>query len=280
MVTEKVNLTYRIGDLEVNRLGFGGMQLTGKGVWGEVPDRENGIKVLQKAVEMGVNFIDTADSYGPYTNEKLIADALHPYKENLVIATKSGLERPGPDKWVPNGDPSHIKKGIEGSLERLQVEQIDLWQLHRIDSKVRIRETLRPVIDAVEAGKIKYVGLSEVTVDQIKEVKDILPIVSVQNRYNLGDREWEEVLDYTTENGLAFIPWFPLASGPDKMQEKIENIANKYDATTAQIALAWLMKRAENILLIPGTKSLDHLAENIKAAEIELTDEEFEALSK
>ncbi|UII23775.1 aldo/keto reductase [Fulvivirga ligni] len=280
MVTEKVNLTYKIGDLEVNRLGFGGMQLTGKGVWGEVPDRENGIKVLQQAVEMGVNFIDTADSYGPYTNEKLIADALHPYKEGLVIATKSGLERPGPDNWVPNGSPDHIKKGIEGSLERLNVDQIDLWQLHRIDSKVPVRETLRPVIDAVEAGKIKYVGLSEVTVDQIKEVKDILPIVSVQNRYNLGDREWEKVLDYTTEKGLAFIPWFPLASGPDKMQEKIEKIANKYDATTAQIALAWLMKRAENILLIPGTKSLDHLAENIKAAEIELTDEEFEALSK
>ncbi|UII24697.1 aldo/keto reductase [Fulvivirga maritima] len=280
MVTEKVNLTYKIGDLEVNRLGFGGMQLTGKGVWGEVPDRENGLKVLQKAVELGVNFIDTADSYGPYTNEKLIADALHPYKEGLVIATKSGLERPGPDNWVPNGDPSHIKKAIAGSMERLQVEQIDLWQLHRIDSKVPVRETLEPVIKAVEDGKIKYVGLSEVTVDQIKEVQDLLPIVSVQNRYNLGDREWEEVLDYTTENGLAFIPWFPLASGPDKMQEKIESIAKKHSATTAQIALTWLLKRAENILLIPGTKSLEHLEENIKATEIELTDSEFEALSK
>ncbi|MBL3655523.1 aldo/keto reductase [Fulvivirga sediminis] len=280
MVTEKLNLTYKIGDLEVNRLGFGGMQLTGKGVWGEVPDRENGLKVLQRAVELGVNFIDTADSYGPYTNEKLVADALHPYKDGLVIATKSGLERPGPDEWVPNGDPDHIRKGIEGSLERLQVDQIDLWQLHRIDSKVPVRETLEPVIKAVEDGKIKYVGISEVTVDQIKEVQDLLPIVSVQNRYNLGDREWEEVLDYTTENGLAFIPWFPLASGPDKMQEKIESIAKKYDATTAQIALAWLMKRAENILLIPGTKSLEHLEENIKAAEIELTDSEFEALSK
>ncbi|GAA5039341.1 oxidoreductase [Marivirga lumbricoides] len=280
MVTEKVNSTYKIGDLEVNRLGFGGMQLTGKGVWGEVPNRENGLKVLQRAVELGVNFIDTADSYGPYTNEKLIADALHPYKEGLVIATKSGLERPGPDEWVPNGDPAHIRKGIEGSLERLQVKQIDLWQLHRIDSKVPVRETLEPVIKAVEDGKIKYVGLSEVTVDQIKEVQELLPIVSVQNRYNLGDREWEKVLDYTTENGLAFIPWFPLASGPDKMQDKIEKIAKKYDATTAQIALAWLMKRAENILLIPGTKSLDHLEENIKATEIELTDSEFEALSK
>lgn len=280
MVTENVNLTYKIGDLEVNRLGYGGMQLTGPGIWGDAPDRKTAIKVLQKAVESGVNFIDTADSYGPLTNEKLIADALHPYKDGLVIATKSGLERPGPDKWVPNGSPEHIRQGIEGSLKRLKVDQIDLWQLHRIDSKVPVEETLKPVIEAVEAGKIKYVGLSEVDVKQIKKVEAILPIVSVQNLYNLGDRQWEEVVDYTASKGMAFIPWFPLASGPEKMEEKIKSIAEKHNATTAQIALAWLLKRSDNILLIPGTKSLNHLEENLKASEIELSDEEFELLAK
>tara|TARA_R110002020_G_scaffold154714_2_gene334910 strand:+ start:59493 stop:60341 length:849 start_codon:yes stop_codon:yes gene_type:complete len=281
MIQEKVNLKYKIGgDLEVNRLGYGGMQLTGEGVWGDVKNRENAIKILQKAVESGVNFIDTADSYGPFTNEELIQDALYPYKQDLVIATKAGLERPGPNQWEPNGHPDHIRECIDGSLKRLKIGQIDLWQLHRIDPDVDVEETLQPVIHAVAAGKIKYVGLSEVTVDQIKKVQEILPIVSVQNQYNLGDRQWEDVLDYTAANGLAFIPWFPLASGPDKMKEKIKSIAEKHDATIAQIALAWLLKRSDNILLIPGTKSLDHLASNIKATEIELTDEEFETLSK
>jgi pyridoxine 4-dehydrogenase len=279
MISEKVNLTYKIGDLEVNRMGYGGMQLTGKGVWGEVPDRENGIKVLQKAVELGVNFIDTADSYGPHTNEKLIADALYPYKKGLVIATKSGLVRPGPDQWEPNGDPGHIREGIEGSLKHLKLDQIPLWQLHRIDPKVPVGETLQPVIKAVEEGKIKYIGLSEVDVDQIKQVEKILPVVSVQNRYNLGDRKWEEVVDYTASKGMAFIPWFPLASGPDKMTGKVEAVAKEHGATTAQVALAWLLKRSENILLIPGTKSIDHLQENLKATNIELTDEEFQSLS-
>jgi pyridoxine 4-dehydrogenase len=279
MISEKVNLTYKIGDLEVNRMGYGGMQLTGKGVWGEVPDRENGIKVLQKAVELGVNFIDTADSYGPHTNEKLIADALYPYKKGLVIATKSGLVRPGPDQWEPNGDPGHIHEGIEGSLKRLKTDQIPLWQLHRIDQKVPVEETLQPVVKAVEEGKIKHVGLSEVDVDRIKQVEKILPVVSVQNRYNLGDRKWEEVVDYTASKGMAFIPWFPLASGPDKMTGKVEAVAKEHGATTAQVALAWLLKRSENILLIPGTKSIDHLQENLKATNIELTDEEFQSLS-
>ena len=280
MVSEKVNLTYKIGDVTVNRLGYGGMQLTGKGIWGDAPDREGAIKLLQRAVELGVNFIDTADSYGPLTNEKLIADALHPYKDGLFIATKSGLERPGPDQWTPNGSPDHIRKGIEGSLKRLKVDQIDLWQLHRIDPKVPVEETLKPVIEAVEAGKIRYVGISEVTVGQIKKVMDILPIVSVQNRYNLGDREWEKVLDFTAENGLAFIPWFPLASGPDKMKEKVQAIAKKHGASTAQIALAWLLKRSENIMLIPGTKSISHLEDNLKAADIELSEEDFDSLTK
>lgn len=273
--------TFKLGGtLEINRLGYGGMQLTGKGVFGEVADRENAKKVLQAAVAGGVNFIDTAEAYGPKTNEALIADALQPYKQDLVIATKGGFVRPGPDHWVPNGKPDFIRENIEGSLERLQVDTIDLWQLHRIDPNTPVAETLQPVIAAVKAGKIRYVGLSEVTVDQIKQVQQILPIVSVQNLYNLGERKWEDVLDYTTEQNLAFIPWFPLASGPQKMEDKIKAIADKHQATTAQIALAWLLKRADNILLIPGTKSVAHLEENLKAAEVELTAEEFEALSK
>jgi len=273
--------TFKLGGtLEINRLGYGGMQLTGKGVFGEVDDRENAKKVLQAAVAGGVNFIDTAEAYGPKMNETLIADALHPYKSDLVIATKGGFVRPGPDKWVPNGKPDFIRENIEGSLERLQVDTIDLWQLHRIDPNTPVEETLQPVIAAVKAGKIRYVGLSEVTVDQIKQVQQMLPIVSVQNLYNLGERKWEEVLDYTTEQNLAFIPWYPLASGPQKMADKIKAIADKHQSTTAQIALAWLLKRADNILLIPGTKSVAHLEENLKAAEVELTDEEFDTLSK
>jgi pyridoxine 4-dehydrogenase len=273
--------TFKVGgDIEINRLGYGGMQLTGKGVWGDAPDRETAKKVLQAAVEAGVNFIDTADSYGPHTNEVLIADALHPYPKNLLIATKGGFERTGPNKWVVNGDPKHIKEAIEGSLKRLKVDVIDLWQLHRFDSKFPIAETLGPVVDAVKAGKIRYVGLSEVDVKQIESAEKVTPIVSVQNLYNLGNRQWESVLDYTVQRGMAFIPWYPLASGPDKLKDKITSIAEKHQATTAQIALAWLAKRASNILLIPGTSSLEHLKENLGAADIELSDEDFAALSE
>jgi len=274
------NTTFKLGELEINRLGYGAMQLTGNGVFGEVEDRENAIKVLQEAVANGVNFIDTAEAYGPKLNESLIADALHPYKHDLLIATKGGFDRPGPNNWVPNGNPEKIRQDIEGSLQRLKVESIDLWQLHRIDPKVNVADTLAPVIEAVKEGKIKYVGLSEVTIDQIKQVQDILPIVSVQNMYNLANRQWESVLDFTAEQGLAFIPWFPLASGPAKLEDKIKAIAEKHQATTAQIALAWLLKRSSNILLIPGTKSIVHLKENLKAAEIELTDAEFESLAQ
>lgn len=274
------NTTFKLGELEINRLGYGAMQLTGNGVFGEVEDRENAIKVLQEAVANGVNFIDTAEAYGPKFNESLIADALHPYKHDLLIATKGGFDRPGPNNWVPNGNPEKIRQDIEGSLQRLKVDSIDLWQLHRIDPKVNVADTLAPVIEAVKEGKIKYVGLSEVTIDQIKQVQDILPIVSVQNMYNLANRQWESVLDFTAEQGLAFIPWYPLASGPAKLEDKIKAIAEKHQATTAQIALAWLLKRSSNILLIPGTKSIVHLKENLKAAEIELTDAEFESLAK
>ena len=275
----KNTLNYKIGGIEINRLGYGAMQLTGKGVFGEVADRENAKKVLQAAVEAGVSFIDTAEAYGPKLNETLIAEALHPYKAGLLIATKGGFNRPGPGQWIPNGSPDYITQNIEGSLKRLKVDTIDLWQLHRIDPNVDVEETLAPVADAVKAGKIRYVGLSEVSIDQIKQVQKILPIVSVQNMYNLVDRQWENVLDYTEQQGLAFIPWFPLASGPDKLEAKIKSIAATHQATTAQIALAWLLKRSSNILLIPGTKSITHLHENLKAADIVLSEEEYATLS-
>lgn len=268
------------GDLTIDRLGYGAMQLTGPGVFGEASDREKAKKVLQEAVASGVNFIDTAEAYGPKLNESLIADALYPYKNNLVIATKGGFNRPGPNQWIPNGDPSYIKSNIEGSLKRLKTDTIDLWQLHRIDPNFPVEETLKPVAEAVREGKIRHVGLSEVSIEQIERAEKVLPIVSVQNLYNLGNRQWEEVLDYTTKRGIAFIPWYPLASGPQTLADKIGKIAQAHNATIAQIALAWLLKRAENILLIPGTSSVQHLQENIKAGEIELTDEEFEALSK
>lgn len=275
-----MNLTFKLGDIEINRMGYGAMQLTGQGVFGEVEDRENAKKVLQAAVANGVNFIDTAEAYGPKFNELLIADALHPYPSGLLIATKGGFDRTGPNKWVPNGHPEKIKADIEGSLERLNVKQLDLWQLHRIDPNVDVKKTLAPVIEAVKAGKIKQVGLSEVGVNEIKQVQDLLPIASVQNMYNLGDRKWEDVLDYTAEQGLAFIPWFPLASGPTKLEDKIKAIAAAHQATTAQIALAWLLQRSDNILLIPGTKSIAHLEENLKAADINLSAAEFETLSR
>ena len=268
------------GDMEINRLGYGGMQLTGTGVWGDPADRENAKKVLQAAVAGGVNFIDTADAYGPHTNETLIADALSPYPQGLVIATKGGFMRTGPGVWVTNGRPDYIREAIEGSLQRLQVKCIDLWQLHRFDPKVPIEETLAPVAEAVKAGKIKHVGLSEVGIEQIERAGKVLPIVSVQNLYNLGERKWEDVLDYTARRNLAFIPWYPLASGPAKLETKINAIAQKHRATTAQIALAWLLHRSPNILLIPGTKSLMHLRENMDAANFRLTEEELGELGK
>lgn len=280
MKTATDNLSYQLGDISIHRMGYGAMQLTGPGVFGEAADRENAKKVLQAAVAAGVNFIDTAEAYGPQLNESLIADALHPYKKGLVIATKGGFRRPGPNEWVADGDPAFIRENIEGSLRRLKVDVIDLWQLHRIDPKVPVEASLGPVAEAVEAGKIRYVGLSEVTIPQIEQAEKVLPIVSVQNLYNLGDRQWEDIVDYTAKRGIAFIPWFPLASGPDTLAERIGRIARAHQATVAQIALAWLLKRSPNILLIPGTRSVGHLEENLKAAEIVLSDEEFEELSR
>ncbi|HEY9260639.1 aldo/keto reductase [Chitinophaga sp.] len=272
--------TFRLGnEFNINRVGYGAMRLAGHGAFGDAADRPNSIKVLQHAVAEGVNFIDTAAAYGPELNERLIGDALHPYQKGLVIATKGGFRRPNAEQWIPDGSPAWITKNIDDSLRNLRVDHIDLWQLHRIDPNVPVEETLSAVAAAVKAGKIKHVGLSEVSVAQIQQAAKVLPIVSVQNLYNLGNRQWEDVLDYTTQQGIAFIPWYPLAAGPQSLEEKISHIAARYNATTAQIALAWLLKRAANILLIPGTKSLTHLDENLKAGTIELTAEDFALLS-
>lgn len=272
--------TFRLGDeFNINRVGYGAMQLAGPRAFGEAADRANSIRVLQQVVASGVNFIDTAAAYGPETNERLIADALHPYKKDLLIATKGGFQRPSAEQWISDGSAAWITKNIDDSLKNLKVDHIDLWQLHRIDPKVPIEETLAAVAAAVKAGKVKHVGLSEVSVAQIQQAEKVLPIVSVQNLYNLGNRQWEDVLDYTTQKGIAFIPWYPLASAPQSLEAKISSIAGRYNATTAQIALAWLLKRAANILLIPGTKSIAHLEENLKAGTIELTAEDFALLS-
>lgn len=272
--------TYKIGgQLEINRMGYGSMQLTGPGVWGDAPDRELAKRVLLSAVESGVNFIDTADSYGPHTNEKLIREALSLHYPDIVVATKGGLERTGPNQWPVNGRPEHIRQTIDDSLQRLGKDEIQLWQLHRIDPDIPIEETLGPVAEAVKAGKILHVGLSEAGISDIERAEKVVPIASVQNLYNLSERKWESVVDYTAERGLAFIPWYPLASGPDKLQTKIGALAQKYQATPAQVALAWLLKRSPNILLIPGTKSLQHLQENLAAVGIRLSDEDVESLT-
>lgn len=277
----EVNLTFVLGgDTKVNRIGYGAMQLTGEGVWGDAPRREEAMRVLKAAVEAGVNFIDTADAYGPHTNEVLIQEALSADYGHITIATKGGFERPGPGEWVTNGQPEYIRQAIEGSLQRLKRKQIDLWQLHRVDAKVPVEETLKPVVAAVKAGKIKHVGLSEVGIEDIERAEKVIPIVSVQNMYNLGERKWDDVVDYTARRNMAFIPWYPLASGPDTLKGKIGTIASKHGATVAQIALAWLLKRSPNILLIPGTSSLEHLKENLAAGKIDLSDEDFAALSE
>jgi aryl-alcohol dehydrogenase-like predicted oxidoreductase len=268
------------GDIVINRMGYGAMRLAGKGAFGDIKDRETAKKVLQAAVAGGVNFIDTAEAYGPKLNESLIAEALHPYQKGLVIGTKGGFVRPNADQWITNGKPDHIRENIEGSLKRLKVDTIDLWQLHRIDPQTPVEETLTPVAAAVKAGKIRHVGLSEVTVEQIERAEKVVPIASVQNLYNLGNRQWESVLDYTVKRQIAFIPWYPLAASPESLAGKISGIAAAHNATVAQIALAWLLRRANNILLIPGTSSLDHLQENLDAADIVLSDKEFEELSK
>jgi len=266
------------GDLDVNRLGYGAMRITGKGIWGPPENKEEAIKVLKRAVELGVNFIDTADSYGPHVSEELIAEALYPYPADLVIATKGGLERTGPDQWPVNSHPDHLKEALEGSLKRLRLERIDLYQLHRIDPKVPAEQTFEFLKKAQEEGKVKHIGLSEVSVDDIKKAQKYFEVVSVQNKYSVDNRDWESVLAYCRDNNIAFIPWFPLSAGNVDAEEKIKLVGEKHQATAHQVALSWLLHHSDNILLIPGTSSVKHLEENMQAANVELTEGDMEIL--
>jgi pyridoxine 4-dehydrogenase len=267
------------GDLTVNRLGFGAMRITGKGVWGPPADRDECVRVLRRAAELGVNFIDTADSYGPYVSEEIIHEALHPY-DGLVIATKAGLLRTGPDVWVPLGYPSYLRQECLMSLRRLGVDRIDLFQLHRIDANYPLADQVGELAKLKDEGKIRHIGLSEVDVDQLKAAQEITEIVSVQNMYNLTSRGAEPLLDAATGQGIGFIPWFPLAAGPLAAPDgPLQRIAADHDATPSQLALAWLLKRSPVMLPIPGTSRVAHLEENVAAAQITLSDDEFETLS-
>jgi len=258
-------------DLRIARLGFGAMRITGKGIWGPPPDRPQAIQVLRSAVELGINFIDTADSYGPGVSEEIIAEALHPYPVGLVIATKGGFERPGPNRWVENGKPEHLKSACEGSLRRLRLDRIDLYQLHRIDPKVPAEDQLGALKDLQAQGKIRHIGLSEVSVRQIRHARTVVPVVSVQNRYSLTDRGSEDVLEYCEQEGIGFIPWFPLAAGKlSGADSPISRVATRQKATPSQVALAWLLARSSVILPIPGTSNVEHLAENVAAAGLKL----------
>ncbi len=269
------------GDLTVSRLGFGSMQLTGDGVWGYPKDIDGAKAVLKRAVELGVDFIDTADSYGPYVAEELIQQALHPYKDGLVIATKAGLTRTGPNEWPPVGRPEYLRQECEMSLRRLKLDTIDLFQLHRIDEKVPLEDQVGEFKKLQDEGKIRHIGLSEVSVDQLKQAQQIAEIVSVQNLYNLAKRDAEDLLNYSEANGIGFIPWFPLATGGlAKPGGKLDELAKKHDASPSQLALAWLLKRSPVMLPIPGTKSVDHLEDNMKAADLELTDDEVAELEQ
>ena len=267
------------GDLSVHRLGYGAMRITGKGIWGPPADLETARQVLRRAVELGVDFIDTADSYGPFVSEDLIREALHPY-DGVVVATKGGLTRNGPDSWEQVGRPEYLRQCVEMSLHRLDVERIDLWQLHRIDKLVAVEDSLGAVKELQDAGKIRHIGLSEVSVQEIEQAREVVDVVSVQNLYNLGNRQSEEVLQYCEREGIAFIPWFPVAAGDlAKPGGLLDEIAAEHHATHAQLALAWLLRRSPVMLPIPGTGSVAHLEENCAAAQVELTDEEYAALT-
>jgi aryl-alcohol dehydrogenase-like predicted oxidoreductase len=275
------NKTFKIAkELEVNRFGYGAMRITGKGIWGEPENEQEAIKVLKKAVEMSVNFIDTADSYGPYVSEKLIAKALYPYPKNLVIATKGGFERTGPDQWVINAKPDHLKEALEGSLKRLKVDRIDLYQLHRIDPKVPFDETIGFLKEAQQKGMIRYIGLSEVGEDDIKKAQEQVEIVSVQNKYSLTYRKWEKELEYCTKNNIAFIPWNPIIASRLNPDATISEMARKYDVSQQQLILKWLFNHAPNILLIPGTSKVNHLEENLNAYNIDLSEEDLERINE
>jgi pyridoxine 4-dehydrogenase len=274
--------TFKIGnDLEVNRLGFGAMRLTGKGIWGEPQDPDEARRVLKRAVELGVNFIDTADSYGPDVSERLIGETLSPFPKGLVVATKGGLTRQGPDKWTPDGRPDYLAKEVEKSLRLLKTEVIDLWQLHRIDPKVPVEQSLEPIVKLKQQGKIRHIGLSEVKPKEIDRARKVVEIVSVQNLYNVGDRQHEDVLEYCERHNIAFIPWFPVAAGKlARPGGKLDEIAKRHDATVAQLSIAWLLNRSAVMLPIPGTSSVSHLEENMKAADLALSEVEMKEIEK
>jgi pyridoxine 4-dehydrogenase len=265
-------------EISVNRLGYGAMRLTGSGIWGPPKDRKAALAVLRRAVELGVNFIDTADSYGPQVSEELIAEALFPYPSDLVIATKGGWERPGPNQWTHNASPAHLRNAVEGSLKRLRVKRIDVYQLHAPDHVVSFDDSVRTLADLRSEGKIRMVGLSNVTEEHIERARKIVPIVSVQNRYSFADREWDYVVDYCERNSIVFIPWFPLGAGRIA-GEVLDRIAKAHHAGPTQVALSWLLWRSPAILPIPGTSSIEHLEQNIAAASLRLNNEEYEALS-
>ena len=270
--------TIDVGDLKVNRLGFGAMRVCGPQIWGPPKDRPGALKVLRRAYALGCNFFDTADSYGPYVDEELIAEALHPYPKDLVIATKGGLVRPSAPRWDENGRPEHLRQAIEGSLKRLRVERIDLYQFHAPDPKVPLEDSLGPLVDAQKAGKIRHIGVSNFDVKQLERGRKVAKIVSVQNKYNLGDRSSEPVLQACERMGLAFLPWYPLGSGNVLSNSRVKKISEKTKTTPAQVALAWLLAKSPVMLPIPGTASIQHLEDNVKAASLVLSAQDLALL--
>ena len=265
-------------EISAHRIGYGAMRLTGDGIWGPPKDRKVALAVLRRAVELGVNFIDTADSYGPFVNEELIAEALFPYPSDLVIATKGGWERPGPNQWTHNASPSHLRKAVEGSLKRLRLDRIDVYQLHTPDPVVSFEASVDTLAELKREGKIRMVALSNVTQEHIERARRIVPIVSVQNRYSFADREWDYVVDYCERNGIVFIPWFPLGAGR-VAGEVLNQVAKVHHASPTQVALAWLLRRSPVVLPIPGTSSIDHLEQNVAAASLRLSEEEYTRLA-
>ena len=270
--------TIRLGDLTVNRLGYGAMRITGKGVWGPPADHAGALATLRRAVELGVNFIDTADSYGPYVSEELIAEALAPYPAGLVIATKGGWERVGPGQWIHNASPKHLAEAIDGSLKRLKLDRIDVYQLHIPDPAVSFDASMETLAKAQQQGKIRHIALSNVTLEHVERARKIVPIVSVQNRYSFADREWDFLLDHCEKNGIAFIPWAPLGQNRQP-HDVLDKVAKQLSATQLQVALAWLLQRSKATLPIPGTSSVAHVEENIQAAGLRLSDAVFQELA-
>src|SRR6201993_2304831 len=265
-------------DISVHRLGYGAMRLTGPGIWGPPKDQKSALAVLRRAVELGVNFIDSADSYGPHVSEELIAEALHPYPSDLVIATKGGWERPGPNQWTHNATPDHLRKAVEGSLKRLRLDRIDVYQLHAPDNVVSFDVSVEALAELKREGKIRMVALSNVTQEHIERARRIVPIASVQNRYSFADREWDYVVDYCERNGIVFIPWFPLGAGK-VAGEVLDQVAKAHHASPTQVALAWLLRRSSVMLPIPGTSSIEHLEQNVAAASLRLNDADYQELA-